>query len=91
MKSGILFSGACKNNTIYNNTIKGNIQNGIFLYNGANNCRVNNNKLSGTTTNGVYIYGSQNAETINNILLFPLFISSIWSLRHQHLLMKTHS
>lgn len=68
MKSGILFSGACKNNTIYNNTIKGNIQNGIFLYNGANNCRVNNNKLSGTTTNGVYIYGSKNVVTTSNTI-----------------------
>ena len=66
MKAGILFSGACKKNTVYNNIVKGNIQNGIYLYNGANGCNVNQNTVSGTTTNGIYVYGCKNAVTNNN-------------------------
>lgn len=66
MKAGILFSGDCKNNTIYNNTIKGNIQNGIYLYNGANSCKVNSNNITGTTSSGIYVYSSKNAVTNSN-------------------------
>ena len=66
MKAGFLFSGACKKNTIYDNTVKGNIQNGIFLYNGANGCNVIQNTVSGTTANGIYVYGCKNAVTNNN-------------------------
>ncbi|MGN1127293.1 MAG: right-handed parallel beta-helix repeat-containing protein, partial [Ruminococcus sp.] len=66
MKGGILFSGACKKNSVYNNTVKGNIQNGIFLYNGANSCKVNQNTVSGTKANGIYVYGCKNTVTNSN-------------------------